>query len=1012
MANRVEIQIAGNVTIDDTDVNRKLDQLEQRQERINRQRPSGTVGGGGPIPDTDDPTDVAVAQAAEQARREREQARREAEAAQRATQARPQYPQLHVDRGRDALNQLERLRSDPEPADPAELERRRQQEAQLLGEARRSLVSAMREDEPNMLIGRLRAQLIRQTRAMHPEDEPAESDAPGDATAGRYARNAITAVRIGMATASSEADLERLQRRVTGGRVAADLAGDEELGQELDDLNEGLERLREELSRNREATSENTSAVERSGGGQLGDALEGQGEGALSDAIGRALGGGRFGGTVGRMLGGILGSPALMALGIGAAGVTAFNAASAGLARANAPARDEISGFADLGRQYDISEDLLDDFRSQGRTLQRFSRLGYTATEAARVAAILDRPRGGKGEMLDDTEAILAFSRETSLDEGQVATATRALQLGTGGTAEDALRILRIAIAEGFQDGVASSDTMSALVEYSRQNASQGKAIGEAALAAQAMFLGNLAGTGSAALTGPMGSDALRRMQAGITGETDEGMAYLLNRAVMQALDSGALTLGQLGFEGSEQTGMRRLLEEDPLYAAELIRRNAENSPDVMRVLAGTLDQTVGDSARLTAWLGESFGLSPQQIAALAGGGSPFGSVFADTGLPEAAPVDPQGANVIAQRNDLLRITRDDQAMTRSYRDLSIWGSTEEFMTEISTSWVDLTASIVNIDANLVQSGSTAGDYGAGMDALRAPPGPTSMYPDFDPGVLESYGPPPRPSGYYGSEVVTPENDPTGLASRLMPQSEQHFWTNRHGTNQDLYNNGEGHRGVDLVGDAYTPVMAPYDGIIEHVGRSDTLGYFVRIRGESGMVATLGHLDALPMLRGGEHINAGAYIGDMGNTGSASTGAHLHYQLEDKEGNFVDPEAFDQWHQQNYDGFGFARGGYTGDGHYLEPAGTVHKGEYVWDAETTSRYLPLLASLQASGGESAGARDIRVVHEHGGGIRVDGAAGHLAAQIAEVYRRADEQVGALLARDPSVSGRLQGGGVR
>lgn len=36
-------------------------------------------------------------------------------------------------------------------------------------------------------------------------------------------------------------------------------------------------------------------------------------------------------------------------------------------------------------------------------------------------------------------------------------------------------------------------------------------------------------------------------------------------------------------------------------------------------------------------------------------------------------------------------------------------------------------------------------------------------------------------------------------------------------------------------------------------------------------------------------------------------------------------------------GVGFAEGGYTGDGSKYEPAGTVHKGEYVFDAAATQR---------------------------------------------------------------------------
>lgn len=43
---------------------------------------------------------------------------------------------------------------------------------------------------------------------------------------------------------------------------------------------------------------------------------------------------------------------------------------------------------------------------------------------------------------------------------------------------------------------------------------------------------------------------------------------------------------------------------------------------------------------------------------------------------------------------------------------------------------------------------------------------------------------------------------------------------------------------------------------------------------------------------------------------------------------------------------GFAEGGYTGDGNKYEPAGIVHKGEYVMPKKQTAQYRPLLERMQ------------------------------------------------------------------
>ncbi|MGM4911432.1 tape measure protein [Rhizobium sp. 768_B6_N1_8] len=65
--------------------------------------------------------------------------------------------------------------------------------------------------------------------------------------------------------------------------------------------------------------------------------------------------------------------------------------------------------------------------------------------------------------------------------------------------------------------------------------------------------------------------------------------------------------------------------------------------------------------------------------------------------------------------------------------------------------------------------------------------------------------------------------------------------------------------------------------------------------------------------------------------------------------------------------FGFDKGGYTGDGGKYEPAGIVHKGEYVLDAETTKRIgVKNLKKLQGyAGGGYVGAPSMPVVRSGG-----------------------------------------------
>ena len=50
----------------------------------------------------------------------------------------------------------------------------------------------------------------------------------------------------------------------------------------------------------------------------------------------------------------------------------------------------------------------------------------------------------------------------------------------------------------------------------------------------------------------------------------------------------------------------------------------------------------------------------------------------------------------------------------------------------------------------------------------------------------------------------------------------------------------------------------------------------------------------------------------------------------------------------------FSEGGYTGDGDKFEPAGTVHKGEFVFDKETTRKNRKLFEAIHKGRPELAG----------------------------------------------------------
>lgn len=125
------------------------------------------------------------------------------------------------------------------------------------------------------------------------------------------------------------------------------------------------------------------------------------------------------------------------------------------------------------------------------------------------------------------------------------------------------------------------------------------------------------------------------------------------------------------------------------------------------------------------------------------------------------------------------------------------------------------------------------------------------------------------------------------------------------------------HDGIDLVpsdGSSNADVGSTYEGTVVDVKRdvpnsdhgetgpngdyeyygSNETGNMVSIKTANGSIIKSMHLKAgsIPSsIKVGSKVKAGSKIGEMGNTGR-SFGSHLHYQIEDSEGNPVDPSKY------------------------------------------------------------------------------------------------------------------------
>jgi len=139
----------------------------------------------------------------------------------------------------------------------------------------------------------------------------------------------------------------------------------------------------------------------------------------------------------------------------------------------------------------------------------------------------------------------------------------------------------------------------------------------------------------------------------------------------------------------------------------------------------------------------------------------------------------------------------------------------------------------------------------------------------------------------YGADVDYPLVFPVAGPNRYG----DHFWASRaSGT----------HHAVDIMADKMIPVVAVADGSITRVNsRCCTL----RIKHDDGWSSVYIHLNndtpgtddgqgwgIAPGISKGTRVSAGQLIGWVGDSGNAeSTGSHLHFELLDSDGVYVDP---------------------------------------------------------------------------------------------------------------------------
>jgi len=98
------------------------------------------------------------------------------------------------------------------------------------------------------------------------------------------------------------------------------------------------------------------------------------------------------------------------------------------------------------------------------------------------------------------------------------------------------------------------------------------------------------------------------------------------------------------------------------------------------------------------------------------------------------------------------------------------------------------------------------------------------------------------------------------------------------------------HNGIDIATPMGTPVKAPLNGIALKTYRNNASGNVIILRHDGGYQTDFRHLSKI-RVKEGQSVRRGDIIGEVGETGWRTTGAHLHFGVM-KDGKYVDPLNF------------------------------------------------------------------------------------------------------------------------
>ncbi len=144
---------------------------------------------------------------------------------------------------------------------------------------------------------------------------------------------------------------------------------------------------------------------------------------------------------------------------------------------------------------------------------------------------------------------------------------------------------------------------------------------------------------------------------------------------------------------------------------------------------------------------------------------------------------------------------------------------------------------------------------------------------------------------YFGSaRKVTTSTPATVVQTKTDPLKNSFLASPLRGYVTNIYNSAIHHFGIDIVAAPNSPINSVLDGTVIFSGWTPKTGYTLVIQHRSNILSVYKHNSVL-LKKEGDVVREGDPVAIIGNSGSQTTGIHLHFELW-RNGVSVDPRRY------------------------------------------------------------------------------------------------------------------------